>query len=116
MRTISCKRNELRMIRGTTQTLEVRLLKPDGSAYEPCEGDVLRFGVRYDENSSRYELKKETADLEGGIGWFTLMPEDTMLMECGRFQYDIGLQSGELYHNVVPCSPFYLVPNVTSKE
>ena len=112
----SCKRNELRMVRGCTQTLEVRLLSVDGKPYEPLEGDVLRFGVRYDENSSAYLLKKETAELAGGIGWFTLTPEDTIGMECGGFKYDIGLQSGEMYHSVIPCSEFVLIPHITSKE
>lgn len=104
------------MVRGTTQTLEVRLLGPDGSAYVPLEGDVLRFGIRYDEGSKGYLVKKETEALQDGIGCFTLEPEDTLGMECGCFQYDIGLQSGELYSSVVPCSDFILVPNITAKE
>lgn len=116
MLNISCKRNELRMVRGSTQTLEVRLLGPDGKPYDPLGGSVLRFGIKYDENSSGYLLKKETTELTGGIGWFTLIPEDTLGMECGGFKYDIGLQSGELYECVVPYSDFVLVPNITSKE
>ncbi len=114
--TISCRKNELRMIRGTTQTLEVRLLSPDGSAYKPLDGDVLRFGIRYDEDSSSYLLKKETSELTGGIGRFMLEPEDTTLMECGCFKYDIGLQSGDLYEMVIPYSDFVLLPNITAKE
>jgi len=104
------------MTRGSTHTFEVRLFGPDGSDYEPLKGDVLRFGVKYEDGFGNYLLMKQTQQLEGGIAWFVLNPEDTMTMEPGRYYFDIGLQSGEMYLPVVPYSAFILEPNITSKE
>jgi len=106
----------LRMVRGSTQVLEIQVLGPDGEPYGLLEGEVLRFGVKNAECSSGYLVKKDCTELETGICRIILNPEDTIGMEPGRYSYDVGLQSGAHYYPVVTYSEFLLEPNVTWKE
>lgn len=106
----------LKMVRGSTQVIEIQILSPDGQPYVLLEGDVIRFGVKNPEFPGSYLVKKERGSLSNGITSVTILPEDTIGMEPGRYSYDIGLQSGENYFPVVPYSDFVLEPNVTWKE
>ena len=110
------KQTELRMIRGSTMTLEVEMSAEDGQPYVLLEGDVIRFGVKHGFASGGYRILKETGELKEGIAQIQIDPEDTMEMEPGRYAYDIGIQSGENYFMVVGLSDFVLEPNVTGKE
>ena len=106
----------LRIVRGASQLIEIRVCSPDGGPYELLEGDVIRFGVKFDENRGDYLLKKETTQLTGGITRIALEPEDTKDLECGMYKFDIGLQTGEQYLTVVPYSDFIVLPSITGKE
>lgn len=110
------KKTELRLVKGTSQLLEIRVRGADGGPYTMLEGDVIRFGVKFSENSADYVLKKETEELTDGITRIALEPEDTANMEAGLYRFDIGLQSGDQYFIIVPYSDFVLMPNITAKE
>lgn len=111
-----CRNSEIRMVRGTSQLLEIRVTDGHGAPYVLSEGDVIRFGVKYEEGNGAYLVKKQSSTLTDGITRIHLTPEDTMEMEPGRYKFDIGLQTGEDYFPVVAYSDFILVPNVTEKE
>lgn len=113
---LSKKENELKMVRGSSQTLEIQVLGPDGQPYVLLEGDVIRFGVKHPEYFGAYLIRKESRGLVNGMTSVDIDPEDTIGMEPGRYCYDIGLQSGEEYFPVVKYSEFILEPNVTWKE
>ncbi len=110
------KKTELRLVRGASHTLEVCICGPDGSPYMLQQGDMVRFGVKFDGASSVYLVKKEVSSLVDGITRIEITPEDTMGMEAGAYKFDIGLQSGGSYFPVVRYSDFILEPNVTAKE
>ncbi len=110
------KRNELRVVRGATHTLEIRVFGPDGRPFELLEGDIVRFGVKFDDRSNRLLLKKEATTLENGRAWIVLEAEDTIPMDAGRYKYDVGLQSGAYYFPIVKYADLILEPNVTTKE
>lgn len=112
----TCRKTALRLVRGATHTLEIRVNGPDGRPYPLQEGQLIRFGVKYDESSGSYLVKKETGELVDGVTWIVIEAEDTMGMEAGEYKYDIGLQSGDDYFPIVKYSDFILEPNVTSKE
>lgn len=112
----TCRKTELRMVRGSSQVIEVRVRSAGGQAYELLEGDVIRFGVKYDEASTSYLVKKESTTLTDGICYITIDAEDTIGMEVGKYKFDIGLQSGEHYFPIVKYSDFILEPNITAKE
>lgn len=109
------KQMELRMIRGSTMTLEIEVSAPDGQPYVLLEGDVIRFGVKHGDCTGAYKILKETKVLNQGVGSVEILPEDTLSMVPGRYAYDVGLQSGEKYFPIVSYSDFILEPNVTER-
>lgn len=113
---LSQKATELKMVRGSTQVLEICVQAPDGGPYILLEGDVIRFGIKDPEGRGEYLVKKESRSLLGGMTSVTIDPEDTIEMEPGRYCYDVGLQSGAAYFPIVKVSDFILEPNVTWKE
>lgn len=106
------------MVRGTTHAVAITLTDGSGAVYTLAEGEVLRFGVKQTHNSSDYLIEKEltAADLYEGAYLLTLRPADTASLPCGRYCYDIGLESGADFFNIVPCSDFVLLHNITCKE
>lgn len=112
----TCRKKVLRLVRGATHTLELRVYGPDGRPYELLEGDVIRFGVKYDEGSTSFLLKKQSSELNDGVTWILIEAEDTLGMEAGEYKFDVGLQSGDYYFPIVRYSDFILEPNITTKE
>ena len=110
----------INIIRGTTNAFEIALSDETGAFYVLQSGDVLRFGVKVQAYSRDYKLTKVLAAADvnaaGDAYVLTLRPEDTEGLEFRRYCYDIGLQSGEDYYNVVPCSDFVVSHNITSRE
>ena len=108
------------IVRGTTNAFDIALTDQTGAFYSLQPGEVLRFGVKLRADLSEYKLVKEltAADLndKGDAYVLTLQPDDTEGLAFGRYCYDIGLQSGNDYFNVVPCSDFVIHHNITSRE
>lgn len=109
-------KNMLEVIRGTTKTFSVNITDANGDPYSLASGDVVRFGVKQESGDEAYLIEKEVTEGEGGVFAFTIAPEDTINLEPGHYKYDVGLQTGEDYFNVIPYSRFVLTPNVTEKE
>lgn len=111
----------LSMIRGTTQSISIAIKASDGTDYVLSDGEILRFGVkkRYDTTGSAYLIEKElTAENANGSGAYvlTLVPSDTEPLDFGTYYYDVGLQSGNNYYNVIECSKFHIDYNITLPE
>lgn len=108
------------IVRGTTNAFDIALTDQTGAFYTLQSGEVLRFGVKLRTDLSEYKLVKDltAADIndEGSAYVLTLRPDDTEDLACCRYCYDIGLQSGSDYFNVVPCSDFVLHHNITGRE
>lgn len=106
------------VVRGTTNTFRISIRQKSNTPYVMSEGEILRFGVKEDIKKTKYVLKKEvdyTAYDEGDY-LITLLPEDTLSLEYKKYWYDIGLQSDNNYYIIIECSPFNLIPNITSIE
>lgn len=111
----------LSIIRGTTQPINVVVKAPDGSNYVLEEGEVIRFGVKksFNDPGSDYLIEKEltSAHLDENGGYtLTILPSDTRSLPFGKYYYDIGLQSGANYFNIVECSRFDIDYNITAPE
>ena len=110
----------IKIIRGTSNTFDIDLRKETGEFYTLGAGEILRFGVKVRASSTKYELVKEltVADLNktGDAYTLQLVPSDTEGMEFRTYCYDIGLQTGDAYVNVVPCSHFIVGHNITKWE
>lgn len=114
-----CDKNQqaITMIRGTSAAFGVAVTDEGGNAYTLQSGETLRFGIKTTPTDANYIIVKDfsTQDSEGNYV-FSLDPADTENLSFGAYWYDIGLQSGGDYWNVIPASAFNLAYNVTSAE
>lgn len=109
----------LNMVRGTTITFALSVSEMGGADYELAGDEVLRFGIKRKPEDTEYLVVKEatSADVdEDGNYLFNFMPADTESLPFGCYYYDIGLQSGNNYFNVIEASNFKLSFNVTEWE
>ena len=105
------------MIRGTSQNIDIVLTDTEGNPYLLTGNELLRFGVKKHPNNNAHLLIKEITkndSVEEGTYTLNLVPSDTENMDLGILFYDVGLQSGEDYYNVIECSEFQLRPNITA--
>ena len=109
----------LSMVRGTTLSLALSVQDADGNDYTLQAGEVLRFGVKKKPEDTDYIFVKEAgpADMDEDDKYvFTVNPSDTEDKPFGCYYYDVGLQSGENYYNVIEASNFKIAFNVTEWE
>lgn len=109
----------LTMVRGTTLSLALSVQDADGNDYTLQAGEVLRFGVKKKPEDTDYIFVKEAGPTdtdEDGKYVFALDPSDTEDKPFGCYYYDVGLQSGDDYFNVIETSNFKLAFNVTEWE
>ena len=111
-------RQPVAMIRGTTHILNISLSDSSEGSYFLSEGEILRFGVKKHPNDKVYLIEKEltSANYEDGVYVLILYASDTETLPFGRYYYDVGLQSGATYYNVIECSEFDIRYNITSRE
>lgn len=114
-----CDNNQqaITMIRGTTVSFGLVITDEDGNEYTLESGEMLRFGIKTTPSDSEYILTKDfNAQDEDGNYTFGLDPADTASLGFGSYWYDIGLQSGNAYYNIIPASQFNITYNVTGWE
>ena len=111
-------RQPVAVIRGTTHILNISLSDSSSGSYFLSEGEILRFGVKRTPTDHVYLIEKEltSEDYEDGAYVLTLSPIDTENLPFGRYYYDVGLQTGTNYFNVIECSEFDVRYNITSRE
>lgn len=112
------EKQAIKIVRGTTNSFSVTIIdETTGEPYVLDSGEVIRFGVKVNPNDTTYLFQKtiSAADEEDEYS-FTINPSDTLSLAFGSYWYDIGLQSGTAYFNIIPASPFELAYNVTKAE
>lgn len=106
------------IVRGTTNTFRISIKTQAKTPYELQEGEILRLGIKENYHRSKYLVKVEVGPeaIDDGDYLITLHPEDTKNLECKRYVYDVGLQSGAEYYMIIPYTGLDLIPNITSYE
>ena len=107
--------NTIEIIRGTTNNFRIRITDSTGAPYVPAVTDRAIFGIKKNRNDQKLIITKTTKVSEDGTAFFTLCPEDTTDLCCDKYYYDVGLESGADYFNIIPPTPFYISYNVTKK-
>ena len=105
--------NRLEIVRGTTNTIRLEVVDVNGTAYNLDANARIIFGVK--EKVEDTELVfQQTAEVVGeGIFEVKIVPENTEGLKCGKYSYDVGLQRGEDYFNIIEPSTLVITPNVT---
>lgn len=115
---MNCNKQPIRIVRGTTNGVSIAITdEATGDPYVLGEGEILRFGVKNLPTETTYIFTKEVTEANEGDEYvFTIDPSDTIGLSFGSYWYDIGLQSGDDYYNIIPASSFELVYNITKWE
>jgi len=84
----SVKKNAITLTRGDTFKATISIANPDGTPYEPEEGDSIRFALkkRYEDDNVLIEKPIPTDTLI-----LVLEPEDTKPLMFGDYVFDIQL-------------------------
>lgn len=104
------------MVRGTTVPISLEITDENGTPYALKSGEKILFGVkRHATDDAALFVKAAVAGDEIGTYVVTIYPEDTLELEAAKHYYDVGLESGGNYYNIVEPSPFMILPNITKK-
>ena len=82
------KNNRITMTRGDTLKATVEIKNPDGTAYEPVEGDVFRFAMKKNWDDTESLL---TVTIPNDTLLLHIEPNDTKDLDYGEYGYDIQL-------------------------
>lgn len=106
----------IEIVRGTTLPMILEITDANGSLYSLGTGERVLFGVKK-EPKDESPIFVLTAAAQGATGQYsiTIYPENTQALEPGRYWYDVGLESGGDYFNIIEPSGFTILPNITSK-
>ena len=110
-------KQNISIVRGTTNVFQIAVQDTSGSPYLLSEGETLIFGVKAKTSDKDYMVHKVlTSDnLLNDTYLVRINPEDTANLSCGRYCYDVGLQRGNDYYMVLPCSDFTIEHNITER-
>ena len=80
-------------------------------------GDILRFGIkkRYLDSNCLIVKTAQISEPSNTVSFY-LSPDDTIDLAIGDYYYDIGLERGTEYYDVIKYNPFTILPNITKKE
>lgn len=106
-------KQNLEIVRGTSNTFGLTIKDGDGNPYTLSENDSLVFGLKRRERDEERVLVKKISNVADGTYILQLDPNDTSTLSPGRYYYDIGLQQGDdVFYSIVEQSEFLIKPNV----
>lgn len=106
----------IEVVRGTTNEFEISIVDSSGGAYDLGSNEKIMFGIKK-KPEDKETIFQITAEIIGsGLFSVKISPSHTENLSFGRYWYDVGLQNGEDFYNVIEANPFEVVPNITSRE
>lgn len=106
----------IEVVRGTTNTFEISIVDSGGGAYDLGSNEKIMFGIKK-KPEDKETIFTITAEIIGsGLFSVKISPSHTENLPFGKYWYDVGLQNGEDFYNVIEANPFEVVPNITSRE
>lgn len=106
-------RQSIEIVRGTSNTLAIAVTDANSNPYTLQAGEVIVFGVKKNASDEDYVLLKTATQGADGVYNIEINPEDTAGVEPGEYVYDVGLESGVEYYNIIPLTKLLIVANVT---
>lgn len=106
---------KIEIIRGTSNTMRLTVEDSGGNLYNLGSNEKIVFGVKQRPEDPGRVITKTASILGEGLFEVCLCPEDTGGLAPGKYVYDVGLDNGTDFFNVIEYSPFILIPNVTEK-
>ena len=106
-------KRDIEIIRGTTNKFSILVHNAYGEPYNLAGGDKIYFGVKKNRANAEYVILKECTSMKEGVCEFTLSPDDTINLDFGRYLYDVGLETGNDYYNIIEASTLLINTNIT---
>lgn len=105
-------RKDVQIIRGTTNTFSITLTDANGKIYNLTSSEKLLFGVKKKYTDEEYLILKKVTGV-ANVYTVTIDPADTADLECGTYFYDVSVESGNNFYNVIESSKFDVRENIT---
>ena len=105
--------NKIEIVRGTTNTIAIDVLDANGAPYALKDGEKLIFGVKRKVTDKDELIVRIASAADDGSYVVKIEPIDTVNLPCDKYVFDVGLQSGDAFYNVIESSPFVICGNVT---
>ena len=105
----------IEIVRGRTETFEITVLDQNGALYAAEAEEKVIFGIKRKEHDDNLIFARTATVNASGLYQVTLYPEDTENLECGKYFFDVGLQSGSNYFTIIDPSPLIIRHNVTKR-
>lgn len=106
--------NKVEIVRGTTNIFNITVNDAAGRLYSLAAGEKVIFGIKQREGDTDLIFAKVAVPGSAGAYSVTINPADTADLDCGRYYYDVALQSGNAFYNIIESNPFIILPNITS--
>lgn len=108
---------DISMVCGDTLQLSVSSIKlSDGSDYVLKDTDVVYLDVKKSaaDKTAVFSKSVTAADYVDGALSITILPDDTVGLNCGDYCYDVRLYMDDNnIYTIIPMSKFKIVRNVT---
>ena len=108
-------KTDVEIIRGTTNTFDITVTNAFGELYELGASEQLLFGVKRNYDDKEYIFVKSVRIGSNGVYSVVINPEDTEQCDCCRYYYDVSIQSGDNFFNVIETSSFHICKNITKR-
>lgn len=105
----------IEIVRGTTNTFEITITDSSGAPYNLGSGEKVVFGIKRKAEHEEVVFAKIGEIVYEGLYKVVIVPEDTENLPSGNYYYDVAIESGENFFNVIEPSPFNIVANITSR-
>lgn len=97
------------LTRGDTALIDIKILKMDGTEYQPTAGDQVLFTVKKNARDEAVLFQKTPVD-----GIIEISPSDTEHLPFGDYVYDCQLRTyGGITQTFIPPSLFRVMEEVT---
>ena len=103
----------IEIVRGTTNTFEITITDSSGAAYNLGSNEKVVFGVKEKPTDDALLIVKSAEIIGEGRFQVVINPEDTEALEFGRYYYDVAVDKGIAFFNVIEPNPFMVVQNIT---
>ena len=108
---------DISMVRGDTLALSISSIKlSDGSDYVLKDTDVVYLDVKKSaaDKTAVFSKLVTAADYVDGALPITILPNDTVGLNCGDYCYDVRLyMDNDNIYTIIPMSKLRIVRNVT---
>lgn len=108
-------KTDLIMVRGDTESITVRRWNERLKVIVPfTDGDIVRFTVKKDANTTAKVLQKVVTEFTDGDAIIDILPSDTKGLRFGTYVYDVQVTDGDgAVTTIIPFSRFVIREEVT---